>query len=315
MRYIVHYKTLKLYEKLGLKVTKVHRCIKLYESPWLRKYIYLNTELITQAKNEFEKDFFKLMNNSVFGKTMENIDNCVHIRLVCDELKAIKHIAKPNYERLTIFDENVIAIHMKKTKVCYNKPIFAWECLYLIYLKNLMYGFHYSYIKSKYGTKANLLFTHTVSLMYEIETEDFYADIANDVNKWFDTSDYPKDHPSGIRTGINNKVIGKFKDEACGKQIEEFVGLRAKLYSYKMTGEDHKKCKGIKKNIIKKAISHDDYKECLFSKREEMRRMVIIRSEKHELYTQQTNKVALSAEDDKRQDGISTLAYGHYSLR
>ena len=152
VKYIVHYKTLKLYEKLGLKVTKVHRCIKFYESPWLRKYIYLNTELRTQAKNEFEKDFFKLMNNSVFGKTMENIDNCVHIRLVCDELKAIKHIAKPNYEHLTIFDENVIAIHMKKTKVCYNKPIFAWECLYLIYLKNLMYGFHYSYIKSKYGT-------------------------------------------------------------------------------------------------------------------------------------------------------------------
>jgi len=154
--------------------------------------------------------------------------------------------------------------------------------------------------------------------MYEIETEDFYADIANDVNKWFDTSDYPKDHPSGIRTGINNKVIGKFKDEACGKQIEEFVGLRAKLYSYKMTGEDHKKCKGIKKNIIKKAISHDDYKECLFSKREEMRRMVIIRSEKHELCTQQISKVALSAEDDKRvimEDVINTKAYGHFSLR
>jgi len=65
--------------------------------------------------------------------------------------------------------------------------------------------------------------------------------IANDVDKWFDNSDYPNDHPSGIRTGINKKVMGKFKDEACGKQIEEFVGLSAKLYSYKMTGEDHKK--------------------------------------------------------------------------
>ena len=206
---------------------------------------------------------------------------------------------------------------MKKTKICYNKPIYLRMSI-LDLSKNLTYDFHYNYIKNKHGTKANLLFTDTDSLMYEIETEDFYTDIANDVDKWFDTSDYPNDHPSGIRTGINKKVIGKFKDEACGKQIEEFVGLRAKLYSYKMTGEDHKKCKGIKKNIIKKAITHDDYKECLFSKREEMRKMVIIRSEKHELYTQQINKVALSAEDDKRiimEDRISTLAYGHYSLR
>ena len=98
MKYIVHFKTLKLYEKLGLKVTKVHRGIKFYESPWLKPYIYLNTELRAEAKNNFEKDFFKLMNNSVFGKTMENIDNRVNIRLVCDKLKAIKHIAKPNYE-------------------------------------------------------------------------------------------------------------------------------------------------------------------------------------------------------------------------
>ena len=184
--------------------------------------------------------------------------------------------------------------------------------------KNLMYDFHYNYIKNKYGTKTKLLFTDTNSLMYEIESEDFYADIADDVDEWFDTSDYPKDHPSGIRTRINKKVIGKFKDEACGKQIEEFVGLRAKLYSYKMAGEDHKKCKGIKKNIIKKAISHNDYKECLFSKTEQVRRMIIIQSHKHELYTAEVNKVALSAEDDKRiimKDGILTIAYGHVSLR
>ena len=223
-------------------MTKVHRGIKFYESAWLKPYICLNTELRTQAKNNFEKDFFKLTNNSVFGKTMENIDNRVNIGLVFDELKAIKHTAKPNYERLTIFDENLIAIHMKKAKICYNKPIYLGMSI-LDLSKNLMYDFHYSYIKNKYGTKANLLFTDTDSLMYEIETEDFYVDIANDVDKWFDASHYPKYHPSGIRTGNNKKVIGKFKDEACVKQIEEFVGLRAKLYSYKMTGEDHKNVK------------------------------------------------------------------------
>src|SRR5271154_5810556 len=116
-----------------------------------------------------------------------------------------------------------------------------------------------------------LLFTDTDSLAYEIKTKDFYADISNDVESRFDTSDYPKDHPSGIKTGINKKVIGMFKDEAGGKQIEEFVGFRAKLYSYKMfeDGKENKKCKSIKKNVVQKTITHDDYKDCLFTKREQ----------------------------------------------
>ena len=99
--------------------------------------------------------------------------------------------------------------------------------------------------------ESKLLFTDTDSLAYEIKTDDFYADIAPDIRSRFDTSDYPKDHSSGIETGVNKKVIGMFKDEAAGKQIEEFVGLRSKLYSYKMAGVDHKKCKGIKKNVVK----------------------------------------------------------------
>ena len=108
-----------------------------------------------------------------------------------------------------------------------------------------------------------------------------------------------------------------FKDEAAGKQIEEFVGLRSKLYSYKMAGVDHKKCKGVKKNVVKKSITHEDYKNCLFTKREQSRKMNVIRSHHHDIYTEEVNKIALSADDDKRvimEDGIHTLAYGHYSL-
>lgn len=187
-----------------------------------------------------------------------------------------------------------------------------------------MYDFHYNYIKDKYGDKAMLLFTDTDSLAYEIKTEDFYADIAGDIEKLFDTSEYPKEHPSvikaGFKVGVNKKVIGMFKDEASGKQIEEFVGLRAKLYSYKMfdptgKGEEHKKCKGVKKNVTKKSITHDDYKDCLFTKRKHMRQMNVIRSHLHDIYTEEVNKVALSADDDKRiimDDGIHTLAYGHW---
>ena len=232
-KYVVHYENLKQYESLGLKVAKIHRGIIFKESAWLKKYIDLNTELRTKATNDFEKDFFKLMNNSVFGKTMENIENRVDIRLVTDKKEAIKLAAKPNYDKCTIFDDNLIAIHMKRTKLLYDKPIYLGMCI-LDLSKTLMYDFHYNYVKKKYGDNAALLFTDTDSLAYEIKTDDFYADISNDVESRFDTSDYSKDHPSGIKTGVNKKVISMFKDEASGKQIEEFVGLRAKLDSYKM---------------------------------------------------------------------------------
>ena len=138
-----------------------------------------------------------------------------------------------------------------------------------------------------------------------------------DVEDYFDTSNFPKDHPSGIQ-GKNKKVPGMMKDEAGGRIIEEFIGLRAKLYSYKMfKGKEEKKCKGIKKSVIKNNISHEDYKECLFSKKPQMRKMNVIRSHNHEIFSETVNKIALSANDDKRiivEDKISTLSYGLYKI-
>ena len=153
--------------------------------------------------------------------------------------------------------------------------------------KTLMYDFHYGYIKPKYSERAKLLFTDTDSLAYEIETEDFYQDIIQDVKSTFDTSNYAKNHPSGIETVVNKKVIGMFKDEAGGQQIAEFVGLRAKLYSYIMDeGKEEKKCKGIKKAVVKKCISFNDYKNCLLNKKPQMRQMNVIRSHMHEVFTE-----------------------------
>ena len=235
-KYVIHHQTLKQYLSLGLKLTKIHRGISFHEEDWMKPYIELNTELRTKAKNDFEKDFFKLMNNSVFGKTMENIRNRVDIHLVTNEKDADKLISKPNYQGRTIFSENLLAIHMKKTRIYFNKPTYLGFSI-LDLSKTLIYDFHYNYIKPKYGEKAKLLFTDTDSLMYEIETEDFYKDISEDVEEKFDTSNFPENHPSGIKTGVNKKVIGMFKDEVGGKQITEFVGLRAKLYSFKMGNE------------------------------------------------------------------------------
>ena len=309
--YVVHYRNLRLYLEMGMKITAVHRGISFYQSPWMEPYIRKNTELRKTAANSFEKDFFKLMNNSVFGKTIENIRKRQNIHLVDNRKKALKLSSLPNFDRCTIFDSNLIAVHMKKTEVYFNKPVYVGQSI-LDLSKTLMFDFHYNYIKKKYGKKSELLFTDTDSLMYEIKTKDFYKDIYIDVKNKFDTSDYPSDHPSGIITGANKKVIGMFKDEVAGKQITHFVGLRPKLYSFKIEEDKEvRKCKGIKKNVIKKKLDFDDYVKCLFSGEKKLRSMKIIRSEKHDIYSKEVNKIALSNEDDKRhvlQDKIYTLA-------
>ena len=194
----------------------------------------------------------------------------------------------------------------------FNKPVYVGQAI-LDLSKTLMYDFHYNYIQKKYThNRAKLLFTDTDSLMYEITTDDFYKDISKDVKTKFDTSDYPSSHPSGILTGVNKKVIGMFKDEVAGRQITHFVGLRPKLYSYKLEDEKaNKKCKGIRKNIVKKYISHEDYEHCLFSGEKQMRSMNIIKSENHDIYSKEVNKIALSNEDDKRileNDKVNTKA-------
>ena len=262
------------------------------------------------------------MNNSVFGKTMENIEKRVDVwRLVTKRKEVMELSSQPNYDTHTIFDENLIAVHMKKTNLFYNKPIYSGMCI-LDLSKTLMFEFHYDYIRKMYPNRAKLLMTDTDSLFYEIKTDDFYKDISEDVESRFDTSEFDKKHPAissvGFKVGVNKKVIGMFKDETAGKQILEFVGLRSKLYSYKLNEKEHKRCKGLKRIVVAKSITHEDYKNCLMTKNEQLRKMNVIRSHLHNIYTEQINKVALSADDDKRiilEDGVSTLAYGHYKIK
>ena len=317
-KYVIHYENLIQCLQQGLILKKIHRGIKFTESEWLKPYIDMNTNLRTQAKNNFEKDFFKLKNNSVFGKTMENIRNRVNVKLVNTKEQLRKLVSKPNFKSRNIFNENLVSVHMKKTSLTMNKPVYLGMCI-LDLSKTLMFDFHYNYIKPKYGDKAKLLFTDTDSLLYEIITEDFYKDISGDVWDRFDTSDYPENHPSGIPTGINKKVLGMMKDEVAGKNNKEFVGLRSKSYSLKMEeGKEIKKCKGVKRQVVKNYITHEDYKTCLITGKEKLARQNIIRSYDHEVYTEEVNKIALSAEDDKRyllKDSFDTLAWGHYKIK
>ena len=314
-KYVIHYRNLQLYTDLGLKITKIHRVLKFNQSPWLKEYIDFNTQKRTNAKNAFEKDFFKLMNNSVFGKTMENIRKRVDVRLVTDENKLLKMAAKPTYVSSKIFNENLVAVHKIKETLTLNRPAYVGMCI-LDLSKTLMYDFHYNYIKQKYGSKAKLLFTDTDSLTYEIETSDVYQDFWNDKDK-FDNSDYPEDSPYFNKE--NKKVIGKFKDEVSGVPIREFIGLRSKMYSYmKDNDKGGKTAKGIKKNIIKKNITHENYKNALFNNEQMHHTMKTIRSNLHQLGSYELNKVSLSCFDDKRyirSNGVTSYAYGHYKIQ
>ena len=314
-KYVLHYRNLQLYLDLGLKINKVHRVLEFNQSPWLKQYIDFNTNKRKNAKNAFEKDFFKLMNNSVFGKTMENLRNRVDVRLVTDEKKLTKLASKPTYVSSKIFNDNLVAVHKIKETLTLNRPAYVGMCI-LDLSKTLMYDFHYNYIKKKYGDKARLLFTDTDSLTYEIEAEDVYRDFWNDKDK-FDNSDYPESSPYFDKA--NKKVIGKFKDEAAGVPICEFVGLRSKMYSYiKDDQKVGKTAKGIKKNVIKNDIKHENYRDTLFNNKQIHHKMKTIRSQNHQLGSYEINKVSLSCFDDKRyilENGIKSYAYGHYLIK
>ena len=313
-KYVLHYRNLQLYLELGLKIKKIHRALEFDQSPWLRKYIDFNTQKRTNAKNSFEKDFFKLMNNSVFGKTMENLRKRVDVKLVTDEKKLLKLTSKPTFVSSKIFNEKLVAVHKIKETLTLNRPAYVGMCI-LDLSKSLMYDFHYNYIKQKYGGKAKLLFTDTDSLTYEIETEDAYKDFWSDKDK-FDNSDYPENSPYFDKT--NKKVIVKFKDEAAGAPIKEFVGLRSKMYSYiREKDKCGKIATGIKKNVIKKEIKHNDYKDVLLNNKQIYHKMKTIRSSDHQIGSYEINKISLSCFDDKRylhENGIDSYAYGHHCL-
>ena len=193
-KYVVHINILKQALNHGLKLKKVHRVIKFDQEAWLKKYIDMNTELRKKASNDFEKDFFKLMNNAVFGKTMENVRKHRHIELVKTDYKKNKLVSEPNYHAMKLISENLSIIEMKKVKVKMNKPIYLGLSI-LEFSKIIMYEFWYDYMKKKYGDMVKLCYMDTDSLIMNIKTKDFYKDVAQDVEERFDTSNYNVDRP------------------------------------------------------------------------------------------------------------------------
>ena len=272
----------------------------------------MNTELRKLARNDFEKDLFKLMTNSVFGKTMENIRKRREIKLVTTSKKRSKLVLEPNYQTINLISEDLSTTEMKKTKVKMNKPIYLGLSILEI-SKILMYEFWYDYMKPKYNDNVRLCYMDADSFIMNIKTNDFYKDISDDVDNRFDTSNYEVKRPLPI--GKNKKVIGLMKDELGAEIITEFVTLRPKTYSYLTDdSKEDKKAKGTKKCVIKKMIKFDGYKKCLLNDKVILKSQQRFISTKHDVYTEDVNKIALSNDDDKRiisSNKITSYPYGY----
>lgn len=318
--YVLHYETLKLALANGLKLTAVHRCLKFKQSNWLECYIMLNTHERAKSKNEFEKNLYKLMNNAVFGKSMQNVRNQVDIKLVntWDGRAGAKAlIARPTFKSCKIFSENLVAIEMLRTNITMDKPIIIGASILEI-SKLKMYNFHYNFMLRNYSVEnCHIAYTDTDSFVYDINCDDVYVNLIKKNYDQFDTSDFLQPNQFGIEA-YNKKVVGVMKDENNGKIMREFVGLRSKMYSLRMNDDQiTKKAKGVKKYVLTCEIDFDDYINCLFNDSTYTGQQSTFRSHLHEMYSINTTKIMLDGKDDKRyilKDKIHTMALGHFEI-
>ena len=309
-KYVMHIRVLKQALNHGLVLRKIHRVIQFNQKDWLKPYIDMNAKLRKEAKNDFEKDLFKLRNNFIFEKTMENVRKYRDIKLVTTDEKRNKLVSEPNYHTTKRF---LLAIETKKTKVKMNKPIYLGMPI-LDISKTLMYKFWYDYFKPKYWDGAKLCYTDTYNFIIHIMTEDFFEDISNDVEIWYDTCNYDENDERPLPIRKNKKLIGLFKDELAGKIVKEFWALRAKTYSYLMDGDcEVKKAKATKKCIIKQKIMFANYTDCLFNNKIILKSQQRFKVDHHKVYTKEVKNIPLSSNDDKRLQTfnvIETYPYG-----
>ena len=291
----------------GLILEKVHSVISFRQGAWLKPYIDMNTNLRIKATNDFENDFYKLCINSVYGKTMENVRKHRDIRIVTNDKKSIL-ASEPNYHSTKCISEDFLTMEMKKREVYMNKHIYLGQAI-LDISKMLMYEFWYDYLKPMYDDNIKLCYMDTDSFIFIVKTNDLYKDISNDIDKWFDTSSYNKDIDRPLEKGKNKRVIGKFKDELSGKIMSEFCALRAKTYKSDNSDFEENKAKGTKKCVIKTDITFKNYVDTLFNNKKLIRSQQRFRSYHHMEYTEKINKIALSANDDKRNRQVIKLPH------
>ena len=291
IKYVVHYKNLQLYLKLEMKLSRIHRILKFKQSNWLKEYIEFTTEKRKCATNSFEKQFFKVLNNSIYGKCMENLRKRINVKLIKSVGDYLKIVSKPNFISQKIFSKNIIAVHQIKSALNLNKPIYVGFGI-LELSRLLMYKFHYEYV-SNTRNSAKLLFTDTDSLVYEIKDQDIYEQCFKDRDV-FDFSECPVS--SEYYDSSNKKALRKMKDELNGIKILEVVGLKSKMYS--LISVDYKKVS--KAKAVNKKVRHKEFVDALFKKNVVRHNMNRIQSKSHMIGNYNVFKISLSYFDDKR---------------
>ncbi len=312
--YVVHFAVLKFYLAMGLTLDRIHRVIKYKQKAWLKEYIDFNSQQRAQSNNDFDKSFYKLKNNALFGKTMEDVRKRINYKLVTDEDKFEKLARSPFFHDREIITEDIVGVHMLKPKVTLDKPIFVGQAV-LDYSKLEMYHLFYHILpQCSLIKKLQLVGGDTDSFFLTIATDNkiTLSDVFNSLAQHMDTSNYPPSHP--LYSTVNKAKLGCFKDETAGQTLEEMILLRPKMYSmkYKDTEESIKRAKGISRRIVR-SMKHDMYKEAFKEKKITHVRMTILRSQQHTIQTTSFNKRALSAWEDKRVwlSENESLPHGH----
>ena len=314
-KYVLHISALKFYLQHGLKLKKIHRIISFKQSNFLKPYIDFNTEKRKQSKTDFEKDLFKLMNNAVYGKTMEDVRKHTEFDLVSTPERFQKCVNSPTYKARHIINENLVGVEKEKAVVELNKPIYMGLSI-LDYSKVHMYSFYYDVLKPKYQDDIKLVYTDTDSFVIQVMTADLFRDF-KDLSDYMDFSDYPKSHPN--YDASNKKVLGKFKDELSSKIMTHFIGLKPKSYAFKVQGDkkEYKKSKGVVKGKVNTELNYDMYERTLNGEIKPTVKFNTIRSKNHHIFSINQTKFALSNFENKRHwlDTNLSLPYGHYSIR
>ena len=311
--YCIHYRNLKYLVSLGVQIKQVHNIVSFKQKKWLKPYIDLNTEKRKEAKNEFEKDFFKLMNNSVFGKTMENIKNRINIHATTSEKNATKWFSHVQFKTARYFN-GLYLIENYKARIVYDKPVYVGTCA-LDLSKLCMMQFHYDTIENEFQNKYELIYSDTDSMVYNFKHPNIYEWIKN--KKIFDLSE--SERPD-LKDNTNKKVLGKFKDEKNSLLITEFLALNPKVYSFKyqydlesLEVKNKKTLKGVSKTVVKNEIKHDDYVQVFNTDESISRKVTSIRSFNHQLFTYVQEKTALTSIYDKMKmiDSNTLIPFGY----
>ena len=323
--YVIHYETLKLYVKLGLKIKAIHKILAFKERPWMKDYIDMNTEMRKEASTDFEKDFFKLMNNAVFGKSMENVRNRIDVRLLAETEQLEKIKRNPKFRCTKEINDDLSAVLLTKTKCVLNKPIYIGMSI-LDVSKVLMYKYWYNELKYKFGDNIRLMYTDTDSFVFAVVCDDYFKTInlkEYDISNW-------EAIPEGCEEIMkyNKKRIGIPKSELGLNAITSFVALRSKMYSAKTAdkstdksggvagGVVMNKAKGISRYVVK-GIAHEEYVDCVVNNTDGTdREMNVIRPQNHDVYNMKIRKKGLSPKDDKRHyiNNVMSLAHGHNAI-